>query len=231
MEDVEVENEDGKDISWNLSCQIFLKPSDNCPLFSIFWFKLKCRFPWLLDYIFRIYCSGSHGPVLLLLHGGGHSALSWAVFTVSIITIKLVISLLFNIYTPKYQGIFTDVFRYDLNGSYLDLCSLLYTAGSTAGWWLWTSELMVNTNYSTLMKKLLLCYHNFRCSYGHSTQNDVPWNSPQPNSSPCILWSCSLTTGFSCSIFELFFSFLTCRWHQSKEPRWSLSWHHGQVSW
>uniref|UniRef100_A0A668UZA5 Protein phosphatase methylesterase 1 n=1 Tax=Oreochromis aureus TaxID=47969 RepID=A0A668UZA5_OREAU len=31
--------------------------------------------------IFRIYCSGSHGPVLLLLHGGGHSALSWAVFT------------------------------------------------------------------------------------------------------------------------------------------------------
>lgn len=37
--------------------------------------------------IFRIYCSGSHGPVLLLLHGGGHSALSWAVFTVSIIPI------------------------------------------------------------------------------------------------------------------------------------------------
>lgn len=31
--------------------------------------------------IFRIYCSGAHGPVLLLLHGGGHSALSWAVFT------------------------------------------------------------------------------------------------------------------------------------------------------
>ncbi|XP_055726430.1 protein phosphatase methylesterase 1-like [Salvelinus fontinalis] len=30
---------------------------------------------------FRIYCSGQHGPVLLLLHGGGHSALSWAVFT------------------------------------------------------------------------------------------------------------------------------------------------------
>ncbi|XP_074529013.1 protein phosphatase methylesterase 1 isoform X1 [Halichoeres trimaculatus] len=44
MEDVEVENENGKDI-------------------------------------FRIYCSGAHGPVLLLLHGGGHSALSWAVFT------------------------------------------------------------------------------------------------------------------------------------------------------
>ncbi|XP_035242236.1 protein phosphatase methylesterase 1 [Anguilla anguilla] len=30
---------------------------------------------------FRIYSSGSDGPVLLLLHGGGHSALSWAVFT------------------------------------------------------------------------------------------------------------------------------------------------------
>ncbi|XP_064414094.1 protein phosphatase methylesterase 1 isoform X2 [Latimeria chalumnae] len=34
---------------------------------------------------FRIYTSGSEGPVLLLLHGGGHSALSWAVFTSVII--------------------------------------------------------------------------------------------------------------------------------------------------
>ncbi|MBN3313900.1 PPME1 methylesterase, partial [Atractosteus spatula] len=30
---------------------------------------------------FRIYRSGSEGPVVLLLHGGGHSALSWAVFS------------------------------------------------------------------------------------------------------------------------------------------------------
>ncbi|XP_038675124.1 protein phosphatase methylesterase 1 isoform X2 [Scyliorhinus canicula] len=35
---------------------------------------------------FRIYKSGSDGPVLLLLHGGGHSALSWAVFTSMIIS-------------------------------------------------------------------------------------------------------------------------------------------------
>ncbi|XP_069496240.1 protein phosphatase methylesterase 1 [Ambystoma mexicanum] len=35
---------------------------------------------------FRIYRSGSEGPVLLLLHGGGHSALSWAVFTTAIIS-------------------------------------------------------------------------------------------------------------------------------------------------
>ncbi|XP_075923903.1 protein phosphatase methylesterase 1 [Petromyzon marinus] len=33
---------------------------------------------------FRVYRSGSEGPVLLLLHGGGHSALSWAVFTAAI---------------------------------------------------------------------------------------------------------------------------------------------------
>ncbi|KAE8628036.1 hypothetical protein XENTR_v10007279 [Xenopus tropicalis] len=33
---------------------------------------------------FRVYRSGSEGPVLLLLHGGGHSALSWAVFTTAI---------------------------------------------------------------------------------------------------------------------------------------------------
>lgn len=29
---------------------------------------------------FRIYVTGNSGPLLLLLHGGGHSALSWAVF-------------------------------------------------------------------------------------------------------------------------------------------------------
>ncbi|CAK6953625.1 protein phosphatase methylesterase 1 [Scomber scombrus] len=59
MEDVEVENENGKDISFHLLACISLTSLN----------------------IFRLYCSGSHGPVLLLLHGGGHSALSWAVFT------------------------------------------------------------------------------------------------------------------------------------------------------
>lgn len=44
--------------------------------------------------IFRLYCSGSSGPVLLLLHGGGHSALSWAVFTVSLINTAAVIDCL-----------------------------------------------------------------------------------------------------------------------------------------
>uniref|UniRef100_A0A8B9RG14 Protein phosphatase methylesterase 1 n=1 Tax=Astyanax mexicanus TaxID=7994 RepID=A0A8B9RG14_ASTMX len=34
-------------------------------------------------YVFRVYKSGQDGPLLVLLHGGGHSALSWAVFTVS----------------------------------------------------------------------------------------------------------------------------------------------------
>lgn len=34
--------------------------------------------------VFRVYKAGSEGPLLVLLHGGGHSALSWAVFTVSI---------------------------------------------------------------------------------------------------------------------------------------------------
>lgn len=31
--------------------------------------------------VFRVYTAGKEGPVLLLLHGGGHSGLSWAVFT------------------------------------------------------------------------------------------------------------------------------------------------------
>ncbi|XP_028405576.1 protein phosphatase methylesterase 1-like isoform X2 [Dendronephthya gigantea] len=34
--------------------------------------------------IFRIYKSGSSGPVLLLLHGGGFSALSWSLFTAKV---------------------------------------------------------------------------------------------------------------------------------------------------
>lgn len=41
--------------------------------------------------IFRIYKAGIDGPLLVLLHGGGHSALSWAVFTVSICTLSWLI--------------------------------------------------------------------------------------------------------------------------------------------
>uniref|UniRef100_A0A669B581 Protein phosphatase methylesterase 1 n=1 Tax=Oreochromis niloticus TaxID=8128 RepID=A0A669B581_ORENI len=59
MEDVVVENENGKDISLTAVPVCKRKLSMNDTHFG-----------------------GSHGPVLLLLHGGGHSALSWAVFTV-----------------------------------------------------------------------------------------------------------------------------------------------------
>uniref|UniRef100_A0A8C6S5B5 Protein phosphatase methylesterase 1 n=1 Tax=Neogobius melanostomus TaxID=47308 RepID=A0A8C6S5B5_9GOBI len=34
--------------------------------------------------VFRIYKAGNDGPLLVLLHGGGHSGLSWAVFTTAI---------------------------------------------------------------------------------------------------------------------------------------------------
>uniref|UniRef100_A0A2K6PDQ3 Protein phosphatase methylesterase 1 n=1 Tax=Rhinopithecus roxellana TaxID=61622 RepID=A0A2K6PDQ3_RHIRO len=47
--------------------------------------KHRC-FIFNYSYTFRVYKSGSEGPVLLLLHGGGHSALSWAVFTAAIIS-------------------------------------------------------------------------------------------------------------------------------------------------
>ena len=33
--------------------------------------------------VFRVYRSGSDGPLLVLLHGGGYSALSWALCSVS----------------------------------------------------------------------------------------------------------------------------------------------------
>uniref|UniRef100_A0A3P9D969 Protein phosphatase methylesterase 1 n=1 Tax=Maylandia zebra TaxID=106582 RepID=A0A3P9D969_9CICH len=62
MEDIVVENENGKDISLTAVPVCKRKLSMNDTHFG-----------------------GSHGPVLLLLHGGGHSALSWAVFTVSYI--------------------------------------------------------------------------------------------------------------------------------------------------
>ena len=38
--------------------------------------------------IFRVYKSGSNGPVLLLLHGGGFSALTWSLFTVKVTTLS-----------------------------------------------------------------------------------------------------------------------------------------------
>lgn len=43
----------------------------------------SCFLDSSLTYIFRVYFRGQSGPALLLLHGGGHSALSWAVFSVS----------------------------------------------------------------------------------------------------------------------------------------------------
>lgn len=48
-------------------------------------------------HVFRIYCSGTHGPVLLLLHGGGHSALSWAVFTVKLATLAEALYILHSV--------------------------------------------------------------------------------------------------------------------------------------
>lgn len=33
---------------------------------------------------FRVYHKGSVGPVVFLLHGGGHSAISWSLFTSSL---------------------------------------------------------------------------------------------------------------------------------------------------
>lgn len=33
---------------------------------------------------FHIYTKGTEGPTLVLLHGGGYSALTWAEFTVGI---------------------------------------------------------------------------------------------------------------------------------------------------
>jgi len=43
-----------------------------------------CKDIKVKDNSFRFYTSGSSGPILLLLHGGGHSALSWALFVKSI---------------------------------------------------------------------------------------------------------------------------------------------------
>lgn len=178
-------------------------------------------------YIFRIYCSGSNGPVLLLLHGGGHSALSWAVFTVSISFQNLYFQFYLTSYT-NIRGGFNDMFRYNLKFSCLDLCSLSYTAGSTAGWCLWTFELMVNTVYKLLFiywwrncyfAALLLCPN-----YGHSTKM-MKWSpriTPLLTNSSDIMCSCSLTTSCGCSAFVCetvnFFFF----YHLQVTPEWKI---------
>lgn len=89
IEDVEVENDNSKDISF---ASIPSRPLTNCAIFmSLYNMSLFSANPSFTPlYTFRIYSSGSHGPVLLLLHGGGHSALSWAVFTVSFLHILYV---------------------------------------------------------------------------------------------------------------------------------------------
>uniref|UniRef100_A0A6I8RR71 Protein phosphatase methylesterase 1 n=1 Tax=Xenopus tropicalis TaxID=8364 RepID=A0A6I8RR71_XENTR len=52
---------------------------------------------------FRVYRSGSEGPVLLLLHGGGHSALSWAVFTVNVYDVHC-LTYIPNVRSYLFQG-------------------------------------------------------------------------------------------------------------------------------
>lgn len=44
-------------------------------LFHFFWFCISLQ-------TFRVYSSGNSGPVLFLLHGAGHTGLSWACFAV-----------------------------------------------------------------------------------------------------------------------------------------------------
>lgn len=106
-----------------------------------------CFFSLTAQNIFRLYCSGSSGPVLLLLHGGGHSALSWAVFTVSLIITVAFIGSMFE-YRPGCCGVKSipcfNMFSISLFMEViLCLYRLSYAAGSTAGWWPWTCELTV----------------------------------------------------------------------------------------
>ena len=53
-------------------CQTFLSASSNYECFDISVFQT-----------FRVYETGKEGPVCFFLHGGGFSALSWAVLSVS----------------------------------------------------------------------------------------------------------------------------------------------------
>lgn len=60
---------------------------------------------------------------------------------------KIHTNIVWNIYEAilLFQHVFWTIF--DLNGFCTGLCRLLYAAGSTAGWWLWTFELMVNIGH------------------------------------------------------------------------------------
>ena len=51
------------------------------PIRSSVYFE-KCREIVFEGNTFRIYEAGVTGPILLLLHGGGYSSLTWALFSV-----------------------------------------------------------------------------------------------------------------------------------------------------
>ena len=46
---------------------------------------------------FRVYESGTSGPVCFFLHGGGYSGLSWAVLSVSVLLLSLSVMVILNV--------------------------------------------------------------------------------------------------------------------------------------
>lgn len=91
--------------------------------------------------VFRIYKAGSEGPLLVLLHGGGHSALSWAVFTVSICTVSWLTE-------PLTGRLIND--GYILNNICVFLCCRQPSPAEwTVGCSPWTSGVMVSNLYLT----------------------------------------------------------------------------------
>lgn len=83
--------------------------------------------------VFRVYKAGSEGPLLVLLHGGGHSALSWAVFTVSLASLHLCVV---NSWMPMFEFLSTagcHSQQSDLQGP---------RHGPQGTWWVFTGDLL-----------------------------------------------------------------------------------------
>lgn len=124
--------------------------------------------------IFRIYKAGSDGPLLVLLHGGGHSALSWAVFTVSIKTKKSI--------NEGDQLIFIfSVADSDFQSGHLPSTG----HGSQGSWWadIWQTCCSCQT-------RLIIFYRNvFKCSCRWQLHSDDINCAVIKSKFLCVWWS------------------------------------------
>lgn len=118
--------------------------------------------------VFRVYLSKKEKdqtpPLLVLLHGGGYSALSWAHFTVSLL-IKLVYFTIFKLLTSMFT---------DRNYSHITLPMFSYWL--TRSWWYtcWKRNRFIDW-YSFDVSNLEFCSKLTLISFLWYASNSISW--------------------------------------------------------